>query len=136
MPEQAARQVLVVDDEAGIRRALALVLGGLGMRVILADDGRQAVEAFLRHADALHAVIMDIGMPGLDGFGALKQMRAIRPDVPVILMSAEAPMRPSPARASAFLEKPFSYAMLRAALARVAPAPSSAGAAEVPDARP
>jgi CheY-like chemotaxis protein len=58
-----------------------------GLQVITARDGREAVEAFRAHADAIRLVLLDRTMPGASGEEALDEIRRIRPDVPVVLVS-------------------------------------------------
>ena len=79
--------VLVVDDEPVIRTYLERVLRGLGFEVLLARDGREGVELFKEHAARLVAVLLDLTMPRMGGSETYVAMRAIRSDVPVVLMS-------------------------------------------------
>jgi DNA-binding NtrC family response regulator len=77
--------VLVVDDRARARRALALELEDAGFDVIAAGDGSEAWQLFCRHAPDL--VITDLVMPRDDGLELLQRIRS-RSDVPVILFTA------------------------------------------------
>ena len=79
-------KILIADDESEIRTVLKLILEGAGYSVIEAKDGTGAVEAV--EADrGIDLCIMDIMMPGLDGFGAVKQIKKIA-DIPTIMLSA------------------------------------------------
>ena len=100
------RTVLVVDDEPAIRELMAEVLRDEGYAVVLAADGRQGVDVFVRERPDL--VLMDVMMPEFDGREAYLAMRALpeRVDVPVILMSAAAPVDPAELGV-VFLPKPF-----------------------------
>lgn len=69
----AGLSVLVADDNAANRRILAAILGGLGLRVTLAEDGRAAVAAAA--ASPFDLLLLDISMPGLDGPAALAAIR-------------------------------------------------------------
>ena len=80
--------VLVVDDEEGMRDTLVDILGDFAFSVDEARDGQEALE--MVKARAYDVVLMDIKMPVLDGIGALGRMKALRPDLPVIMMSAYA----------------------------------------------
>ncbi|MCG3132058.1 MAG: Transcriptional regulatory protein AfsQ1 [Phycisphaerae bacterium] len=78
-------QVLVVDDDAGIRDALDVRLTECGYDVATAASAEQGIEAF----DRLNpqAVILDVKMPGRDGFSVCEHIRAAESDVPVILLT-------------------------------------------------
>lgn len=80
-----ASHVLVVDDEAQTRAMLTDLLTQQGYRVRTAADGAAAVRAVLDAAP--DAVLLDIAMPGLGGIEALTAIRAIAPEVKVIMVS-------------------------------------------------
>ncbi|HEV2596921.1 response regulator [Sphingopyxis sp.] len=82
-----ARQshILVVDDDRHIRTMLARYLSDHGLRVTMADGGRQMMEQFARHA--FDVVVLDVMMPGDDGFTLCQRLRASSP-VPIILLTA------------------------------------------------
>jgi two-component system response regulator HydG len=90
MSEHAARDaqitILVVDDEASIRDALERVLAKEGYAVLAASHGREALEVVRRQP--VHVVITDLRMPGLTGDDLLKAIKAIAPEVEVIVMTA------------------------------------------------
>jgi CheY-like chemotaxis protein len=101
--------VLVVDDEPVVRDAARLVLEQEGLRVAIAADGDEA----LAH-DALaqcRLVLCDMMMPGRDGLEVVAQIRARRPEVPIVLITGYATEanaeRAMEAGATAFLAKPF-----------------------------
>jgi len=83
------RHILVVDDDPSVRDVLAGYFrqqySGRGFQVETASNGADAVEAARRRHPAL--VLLDIEMPGLDGVQALKQIRAIDPRIPVIMVT-------------------------------------------------
>jgi two-component system cell cycle sensor histidine kinase/response regulator CckA len=78
--------VLVVDDEEVIRKLTSVALRSHGMRALLAEDGSQAI-AILGAEPAVSAVILDLTMPVMSGEEALPLIKAIRPDIPVIISS-------------------------------------------------
>jgi CheY-like chemotaxis protein len=80
--------VLVVDDDEDSRRILMYGLGGAGYRVLLAENGAAAVE--LCRVLLPNVVIMDLAMPDMDGFAAVRALKADERtrDVPVIVWSA------------------------------------------------
>ena len=78
-------RILAVDDEADIRELLRELLGRAGHDVDLADDGRAALRALFAARPDL--VILDVNMPGLDGWQTLERIRDVS-DVPVLMLTA------------------------------------------------
>jgi DNA-binding NtrC family response regulator len=76
---------LVVDDDALIRRSLAEMLRGEGYRVSEASTGAEALKVFAQAAPDL--VVTDFNMPEVDGLQLLRELRARKPDLPVILVT-------------------------------------------------
>ncbi len=126
-PKPADRQtVLVVDDEEGVREVLAGLLRHFGFDVLVAADGRTAVDTFREHAADICCVLLDASMPGMSGTETFHAIRGCDRDTPVIFMSGydERKIRPSCRgdEPTDFLAKPFSAAALHAAvMAAVAP---------------
>jgi DNA-binding response OmpR family regulator len=81
------RTILVVDDEPRIREILEAYLRRDGYEPVLAGTGQEALDLARRHAPAL--VLLDIGLPDLDGLEVLRRLRGAG-DVPVILVTARA----------------------------------------------
>ena len=79
--------ILVVDDEALLRRASARLLKRLGYAVLLAADGVEAVELFREHHQAIRCVLLDLNMPRMGGEETFLKLRRIRGDIPVVLCS-------------------------------------------------
>ncbi|HID46207.1 MAG TPA: response regulator [Chromatiaceae bacterium] len=79
--------VLVVDDSRTIRFALKKMLSQGGYQVLEADNGKDAIELAQHYEPVL--IIMDIVMPGLNGFQATRRMRKIKKthDIPIVIMS-------------------------------------------------
>ncbi|MEP6619369.1 MAG: ATP-binding protein [bacterium] len=85
--ESRRTTVLVADDEPTAREVAKRVLEGMGLSVILAVDGEEAVQLFeRRHAD-IGLVMLDLTMPKMSGLEAIEAMRAIEPNVGALLMS-------------------------------------------------
>lgn len=78
--------ILVVDDEDSVRKLLTAVLKREGYHVESAVDGQDALHKF--SAVKPHLVLMDIRMPNVDGIAAFKEMKKIRTDIMVILLTA------------------------------------------------
>ena len=89
-PSAAPPGVLVADDDENIRFLLRLALRQAGFNPLVAADGREAVAMFLRHRNEVRAVLLDVNMPGLDGPGALAQIRQIAPQVRCCFMTGHA----------------------------------------------
>ncbi len=79
--------ILVVDDEDIIREVARNILEDCGYDVLIAENGRRALEVFEQHADDITAVLLDLTMPELDGAEAYLELRRIRPDIRVVLSS-------------------------------------------------
>lgn len=86
----AGTSVLVVDDEAAVRRFATRVLEREGYVVIEAKDGMEALELIKQEGTALEAVVSDIVMPRLNGVALMQALSTSHPDLPVILMSGYA----------------------------------------------
>jgi len=82
---EGAPTVLVVDDDPDVRKVLTGVLHVDGFAVVAAADGEMALQKVGEVAPRV--VILDLKMPGLDGMETLKQLKAIAPDVPVIILT-------------------------------------------------
>ncbi len=82
--------VLLVEDEPSVREVVAEMLSQTGAKVLLAEDGAQAVEVYRAHGATIDVVLMDLAMPRMNGFEALQVLREISPDVRVILSTGNA----------------------------------------------
>ncbi|MHB8522086.1 MAG: PAS domain-containing hybrid sensor histidine kinase/response regulator [Limisphaerales bacterium] len=109
--------VLVVEDEETVRSAVARQVEAFGFTVLLAGDGREGVEAYRAHAGEIVAVLLDMTMPHLSGIEAFREMRRIRADAQVLLMSGyneeDATSQLAGKGLAGFLHKPFRPAELR-----------------------
>jgi signal transduction histidine kinase len=74
----AGVRLLVVDDEPGARELIANVLQGYGAEVCLAESGQAALTKLFEKRP--HVLIADLGMPGMDGYALIEQVRALDPD--------------------------------------------------------
>jgi len=79
--------ILVVDDEAAIRRSVSLALERNNYRVVVAADGREAEILFHANRGHVRLLITDIMMPGLNGVALIQRLRAAEPHLPVIAAS-------------------------------------------------
>jgi OmpR family response regulator RpaB len=83
--ESHKEKILVVDDEASIRRILETRLSMIGYDVVTAGDGEEALEIFRKAEPDL--VVLDVMMPKLDGYGVCQELRK-ESDVPIIMLTA------------------------------------------------
>src|SRR5262245_36814034 len=83
--KRRSEKLLVVDDDALIRRSLAEVLRLEGYQVLEASTGAEAIRIVGAHAPNL--VVTDFNMPEVDGLQLLRELRARKPDLPVILVT-------------------------------------------------
>jgi CheY-like chemotaxis protein len=113
--------VLVVDDEWAIADWLATIISEEGHRVLVASNGKRALE--ILENEGVQLVIADFMMPLVDGPALMSAMRAESrtADIPVIIMTAlpESTVRQRLVGYQAFLRKPFREAELLAGLAKV-----------------
>ena len=79
--------ILVVDDESKIRRLLTKELVANGFDVVCAGDGEQALEVFAQSDPTPDLVLMDVMMPGMDGFECAERLSKLA-NVPIIFLSA------------------------------------------------
>ena len=79
-------KILVVDDEARMRKLLKDFFATNGYEIIEAENGQKALELFAMHED-LHLIILDVMMPVLDGWATLRKIRETS-KVPVIMLTA------------------------------------------------
>jgi len=135
------RQILVVEDDAAIRRAVADALRFSGYAVIQAADGTGGLEAARsRQYDLL---LLDLVLPGRDGFEILAEVRRLRPAMPVILLTARGDeadrVRGLRDGADDYVVKPFSVkellARVEAVLRRSAERPADLAEIAVPGGR-
>ena len=115
--------VLLVDDELTVRVTTGRMLESIGFTVLTANDGREGVERFRAGGADIRAVLLDLTMPHLDGEAAFRELRELRPDVRVLLMSGyneqEATSRFIGKGLAGFLQKPFKVETLRARLKEI-----------------
>lgn len=109
---------LVVDDTEELVEIISFVLAREGAQVEVATDGPTAVERAT--SEAFDVVLMDVGLPGIDGLEACRRITAARSDVTVVMLSARdaAADRAAGAEAGAtgYLAKPFTPRVLVAEL--------------------
>jgi CheY-like chemotaxis protein len=103
--------ILIAEDEETVRQLAVSMLRSAGFEILEAKNGREALDCFELHRDAIRAVVLDLTMPILDGRQTISKLRAIAPNLPVIIMSgyteAETGLGFDGEAPTAFLQKPF-----------------------------
>jgi len=117
--------VLLVDDEESIRAISSQQLRRLGLQVLTAEDGLQAVNLYRERKDAIVLVLLDLTMPHMNGEEAFRELRQINPNVRVILASGYAEddiaARFAGMGLAGCLQKPYTVDRLRSLLSTLLP---------------
>ena len=116
VPPSVARRVLLADDDASTRLLSHSVLSAAGFEVFLATNGEEAVESMLRNCP--HIVLLDLEMPGVDGYEACRRMRRLPggAELPIVVVTGlDDPTsieRAYAAGATDFVTKPINWVLL------------------------
>ncbi|HLM45155.1 MAG TPA: sigma-54 dependent transcriptional regulator [Myxococcaceae bacterium] len=117
-------KVLVIDDEANLRKVLAAMLRRDGFDVTVAENGEQGLAEF--HKNGADIVVTDLVMPKAGGMEVLRAVNAANPDVPVIIITAhgtvDSAVEAIKAGAFDYITKPYEQAELSAVIAKAAKA--------------
>src|SRR5438105_7055717 len=120
--QQRPNQVLVIDDDEAAREILVELLGRIGFHAFAAPDGKSGLEWLQGAAAPPQAVLLDLRMPGLDGFEVLRRYREDGGTAPVIALSAmdekDAVVKAMRLGASDYLVKPIEPQELKEAIER------------------
>ncbi len=134
--DRGARQggterILLVDDDEGARRTVALMLERLGYDVVAVSNGELAIDSFAADPDRFDLILTDLSMPGITGIGVARQATEHRIRAKVILMTGHMDISLADADAAdqvaAVLTKPFGLDELATTVREVLAAPSSRG---------
>ena len=113
-------RVLIVEDEAHIAEGLRFNIEADGHQALVVGDGAQALATLLRDRDAYDAVILDVMLPGRNGFQVAAELRKAGQLVPILMLTArgrpEDVLRGFESGADDYLPKPFELAILLARL--------------------
>jgi CheY-like chemotaxis protein len=111
--------LLVVEDSPTIALLLRRRLEMVGHEVRVAADGRAAL-ARLEQACLLDLVLADVMMPGIDGIETLERIKAVRPELPVVLVTGQEVDAATRERADAIFPKPIDFDRLLRAVEQLA----------------
>jgi two-component system cell cycle sensor histidine kinase/response regulator CckA len=124
-PGSGRGTILLVDDEAAVRRPLRQALGLCGFTVIEARDGLEALRLHGRPESACDLVVLDVKMPGMSGWDVLGELKRRDPRLPVILTSGYTQEDSTPpadaATPDAYIPKPYDLAELTGQVRRLLP---------------
>ena len=113
-------RILVVEDEAHIARGLAFNLEAEGHSVELAADGETALDRLLGKKEIFDLIVLDVMLPGKDGFTVASELRSHQNYIPILMLTArgrpEDVLKGFAAGADDYLPKPFELAILLARL--------------------
>lgn len=114
------KRVHVVDDDADVRASLSFLLGGAGFEVQSYESGEAFVAALPQLASG--CLLLDMRMPGMDGFGVLEAIADQKAEIPAVVLTGHGDIpqavRAMQAGAVDFLEKPYERAALLKAVER------------------
>jgi PAS domain S-box-containing protein len=125
--------VLLVEDEEGLRFAVANLLRRKGFRVAEAPEGSVAIELFRQNSSAIDAILLDLTLPGMSSRRVIAEAARIRPDAKIILTSAYGRERAAAElempQVKAFIRKPYQIAdLVRVLFDAMSPAVAMVGA--------
>lgn len=116
-PMSQDSKILLVDDEETVRAVGRSMLERMGLEVLTAADGQEALEIFAEHKGVVSCVILDLTMPVVGGEECFRELRRIRRDVPVILTSGyneqDLISRFAGKGLAGFMQKPYRMAVLQ-----------------------
>jgi DNA-binding response OmpR family regulator len=120
LPNPRPSRILIVEDEAHLANGLFFNLQAENYHATVAPDGETALASLLEKQEPFDAVVLDVMLPGIDGFGVVRAMRAAENYTPVLILTARG--RPEDilegfaAGADDYLAKPFELSILLARL--------------------
>ena len=114
-----AKRILIVDDDPSIRYMLGRVLLDEGYQTMSAASGRDGLKIVA--AESVDLILLDLKMPGLDGCETLEELAALRPGLPVILMTAFPGQKARGIQLgfSALFQKPLDFPILLEAIRKL-----------------
>jgi two-component system cell cycle sensor histidine kinase/response regulator CckA len=109
--------VLIVDDEQAVRATAAQMIAFFGFTVKQAESGQQALDFLRQRGSRFDLVLLDLTMPGMDGYATFTALRQLQPDQRIVVFSGysaqDAQQRFAGQNLNGFLQKPFSTDSLR-----------------------
>ncbi len=119
-PDHPLTTIILVEDEASIRRLLGTTLRRNGYEVLEAATGQEAIDRFAEDPDAVNLLITDVRMPQMTGPELIRTLRASKPDLKVLCISGCVATVPAELAAEvSVLQKPFTRQELIAEVGRI-----------------
>jgi CheY-like chemotaxis protein len=123
MNQRGCGTILLGDDEESVRQVAQAALQRLGYEVLLAKDGKHAVELFKDHRGKIRLIVLDLTMPVMNGEEASVLLRDADPVIPILLSSGynqvEIIERFAKQNITGFIQKPYTVTQLKEAIANV-----------------
>ena len=114
--------VLVIDDEEPVRQVASEILGYLGYSVVMAASGEDGVKR-VREGMRPDVVLLDVIMPGMNGFQTLRKLREIEPDLPILICTGYSDRKAAESLvtegADGFVNKPYDIETLAKQIAKL-----------------
>ncbi len=114
--------ILVVDDDELIRNIVCLLLSSLGYRPTPAQDATEAIDC-MKNNNSFQLVLTDINMPQIDGWELALHIKELKPDMPVVALTGEAPNEILPKLPGSGIDhalfKPIKLEVLRDAMSSI-----------------
>jgi DNA-binding response OmpR family regulator len=123
------KNILLVDDDPSVRQMLRRVLAEEGYHVVLAADGAEALGSAC--ANTMDLALLDLSLPGKDGWKTFEQLSIADPLMPIVIITARPNQsyRAQAAGAGALMEKPFDFPKLLGTIHELLNEPAAARAA-------
>jgi two-component system cell cycle sensor histidine kinase/response regulator CckA len=115
--------VLLVEDEEMIMSVAKIMIEELGFTVIEASNGKEALELYQKHAADITLVLTDMGMPVMDGYALLGELKKLAPELPIIISSgfgnSVVSERVAPEEIAGLISKPYNFEQMQEILKTV-----------------
>ena len=116
-PWQGSGTILLVEDEEMLMTMVKVLLNKLGFSVIEASNGKEALELYQKNSDDITLVVTDMGMPVMNGYELFRELKKLKPELPIIISSGfgDADVTSKIAREdiAGLISKPYSFDQLR-----------------------
>ncbi len=115
--------ILLVEDEALILQVARALLEELGFRIIEASNGREAIELYQKNSSDITLVITDLGMPVMDGYELIREIKKLNPKIPIVVTSGfgdfDINTRVKEDSVAAVISKPYNIRLMQDVLRKI-----------------